>query len=502
MIRMDPAEDSMSPDRSPRIHVGILGAAKVRFRLNGRYRIPGRIESLSGICEASLRNGCIEARVGEQRITSCDQPTSNDQPPSSDPEGSRGPAFSSDPVTSRRGASSRLPSASPGEIRFDPEEIRTAYFELSDVVIGIGFHWEQKENQKFRGTLVLKISDHRIQVINEIPLERYLASVISSEMSADSSPELLKAHAIMSRSWLLAQIGKRDRAEGPGSRPEGMRETEDELIRWYDREDHEDFDVCADDHCQRYQGITRAHNPEVVRAVNGTAGEVLFYGNTICDARFSKCCGGVTERFESCWEELPHPYLQSVPDSQETGAGQQPSLKDEANAEKHIRSRPEAFCNTTDVKLLRRVLNDYDLDSKDFFRWKVTYHQDELSALIREKSGRDFGKIINLVPVERGPSGRLISLRIEGSKKTMTIGKELEIRRWLSRTHLYSSAFTVDREDLRKQVPGTFILHGAGWGHGVGLCQIGAAVMAGRGYSYREILTHYFRNADIRKQYG
>jgi stage II sporulation protein D len=505
---MNTEEMHMSQDRSPRIHVGIVRAEKIRFYLNGRYRAALHERAWSGKAEASIRHGHIEVRGPGERIIS-GAPGITAGPEASSATGdspardsSHTPDASRSPDGSYSAGNSYAADHSHDVIRFDPEDEESACFELSGVVIGIGFHWEQEEDQKFQGSLVLKVLDDRIQVINEISLERYLVSVISSEMSANSSPEFLKAHAIISRSWLMAQIEKRDAPVRPGNGYVQTRETGDELIRWYDREDHQEFDVCADDHCQRYQGITRAHNPEVTAAVKGTAGEVLLYGNRICDARFSKCCGGVTELFENCWEDVPHPYLQSVPDRPGSRKAILPGLENEASAEAYIQSRPEAFCNTTDVRLLRQVLNDYDLASKDFFRWKVSFTQEEFAALIRGKSGIDFGEIIDLVPVERGASARLVRLKISGTKRTMTIGKELEIRRWLSPSHLYSSAFTVRREEFRGRVPGRFILHGAGWGHGVGLCQIGAAVMADRGYTNRQILGHYYRNATIRKRYG
>ena len=270
------------------------------------------------------------------------------------------------------------------------------------------------------------------------------------------------------------------------------------LIRWYDREDHELFDVCADDHCQRYQGITRASNPIVREVIKETRGEVLMDNDTICDARFSKCCGGVTEKFENCWEPVPHSYLTALRDG-ETPA--YPDLTDEREAEQWIRTSPEAFCNTTDKEILSQVLNNYDQETTDFYRWKVEYTQEELSGLIHRKTGMDFGPIIDLVPLERGSSGRITKLKIVGVRRSFTIGKELEIRRTLSETHLYSSAFVVDKKDIRLDIPSRFILTGAGWGHGVGLCQIGAAVMGAKRYSYRKILTHYFPGASIEKRY-
>jgi SpoIID/LytB domain protein len=280
-----------------------------------------------------------------------------------------------------------------------------------------------------------------------------------------------------------------------------IHDTEEEYIRWYDREDHDDFHVCADDHCQRYQGITRAQNPEVVKAVRETSGEVLVYGGKICDARFSKCCGGVVETFENCWEPITHPYLLRVDDNPANAPINTADLTMEEHAVNHITSDPQAFCNTHDAELLRMVLNDYDLTSNDFYRWSKTYTQDEIGELIRRKSGRDFGKIIDLVPVERGVSGRLVKLKIMGTSQTLIVGKELEIRRWLSESHLYSSAFVVKKEDVNDGIPAKFILRGAGWGHGVGLCQIGAAVMASKGYTHQEILQHYFVDANLEKRY-
>ncbi len=274
---------------------------------------------------------------------------------------------------------------------------------------------------------------------------------------------------------------------------------ENEIIRWYDREDHTIFDVCADDHCQRYQGITKASSRQVADAVRATRGQVLAYDDgEICDARFSKCCGGVTEEFQYCWENTPKPYLLAVRD----GTGTMPhDLTKEANAEEWIRSAPDSFCNTSDRKVLSQVLNDYDQETPDFYRWHVTYTQEELAALIKEKTGTDFGGIVDLVPVERGKSGRICRLKIVGTKATLTIGKELEIRRTLSKSHLYSSAFVVDKEGSKDGLPERFVLTGAGWGHGVGLCQIGAAVMGEQGYGYDRILLHYYRGADIKKLY-
>ncbi len=391
-----------------------------------------------------------------------------------------------------------------GHIYWNGERYKELYFEnetdeasftIKNVVIGVNFHWERKEDQIFQGNLKLIVENEKITAINIINVENYLISVISSEMSPTASLELLKAHAVISRSWLLAQIEKnRNIAEGQ-THYSAFIETQDEIIRWYDREDHTNFDVCADDHCQRYQGITRASvNIDTVKqAVNNTGGQVLEYDGKICDARFYKCCGGVTEEFQNCWEDIQYPYLSVLRDNE--NSNNIPDLTQEKNAIDWIKNRAEAFCDTTDKKILGQVLNNYDQETKDFYRWQITYSQQKLSELVYKRSGIDFGTIEELIPIQRGTSGRIIRLKIIGSKKTLTIGKELEIRRILSTSHLYSSAFIVEKKD------DDFILTGAGWGHGVGLCQIGAAVMGEKGYLYNQILLHYYRGATLKKLY-
>jgi stage II sporulation protein D len=384
---------------------------------------------------------------------------------------------------------------------FEPVRYHEAYFDLNDVTIGINFHWERKEDQRFKGSLQIIIEDEKLTAINILPLEDYLISVISSEMSATSSMELLKAHAITSRSWLLAQIDKCKKLQHPENSYQSISETPTTYIRWYDREDHLNFDVCGDDHCQRYQGITRQLTPLVEQAIAETRGMLLMDGENICDARFSKSCGGITETFENVWEPEVHPYLQSIVDNPALSEGFDADLTKEEAADKWIRQSPEAFCNTRDKEVLTQILNDYDQETKDFFRWKVTYQQAALAELIARKSGRDFGAIVDLIPIERGKSGRLKKLKIVGTKLTLIIGKELEIRKTLSESHLYSSAFVVDKQNVSNGIPGEFTLTGAGWGHGVGLCQIGAAMMGAKGYKYDEILMHYFRGAHISKEY-
>ena len=445
--------------KQPNVNVGIVSGQKIHFSLNKPYLAKG------------------EMVTGEQEV-----------------------AFSEGGILWNGNQYSSL--------TFHPQSA-DASFSLSDVTIGVNFHWERKETQTFLGTLHFVVESDKICAINELPVERYLESVISSEMSATSSLELLKAHAVISRSWLLAQMKKRREVAESGNNFFSFVKKDDRLIRWYDREDHTIFDVCADDHCQRYQGITKETSPHVAEAIRQTKGQILMDGDDICDARFSKCCGGVTEEFQYCWEDTPKNYLSSVRDiiqgvkSAGTAApAPLPSLQDEAAADAWIRSNPPAFCNTTDKKILSQVLNDYDQETADFYRWKVTLTQEKLQQLLDEKLKMSFGDIIDLQAEERGKSGRISKLRIVGTEKTFVIGKELEIRRALSDTHLYSSAFVVDRCDIdEKGVPQRFDIIGAGWGHGVGLCQIGAAVMGEEGFDYDAILLHYYQGAEIKKVY-
>ena len=387
------------------------------------------------------------------------------------------------------------------QLTFHPQSA-DASFSLSDVTIGVNFHWERKETQTFLGTLRFVVESDKIVAINELPVEKYLESVISSEMSATSSLELLKAHAVISRSWLLAQMKKRREVAESGNNFFSFTKKEDTLIRWYDREDHTLFDVCADDHCQRYQGITKETSPHVAEAIRQTKGQILMDGEEICDARFSKCCGGITEEFQYCWEDTPKTYLTAVRDIALGVEHTLPNLINEEEAEKWIRFNPPAFCNTQDKKILSEVLNDYDQETVNFYRWKETLSQEKLQQLIADKLKMNLGAILDMKAVERGKSGRISKLQIIGTEKTFTIGKELEIRRTLSDSHLLSSAFVVDKYDKDEQgVPQRFELIGAGWGHGVGLCQIGAAVMGEQGYHYDAILLHYYQGAEIKKLY-
>lgn len=445
--------------KQPNVNVGIVSGQKIHFSLNKPYLAKG------------------EMVTGEQEV-----------------------AFSEGGILWNGNQYSSL--------TFHPQSA-DASFSLSDVTIGVNFHWERKETQTFLGTLHFVVESDKICAINELPVERYLESVISSEMSATSSLELLKAHAVISRSWLLAQMKKRREVAESGNNFFSFVKKDDRLIRWYDREDHTIFDVCADDHCQRYQGITKETSPHVAEAIRQTKGQILMDGDDICDARFSKCCGGVTEEFQYCWEDTPKNYLSSVRDIiqgvKSVGSAAPaplPSLQDEAAADAWIRSNPPAFCNTTDKKILSQVLNDYDQETADFYRWKVTLTQEKLKQLLDEKLKMNFGDILDLQAEERGKSGRISKLRIVGTEKTFVIGKELEIRRALSDTHLYSSAFVVDRCDIdEKGIPQRFDIIGAGWGHGVGLCQIGAAVMGEEGFDYDAILLHYYQGAEIKKVY-
>ena len=385
------------------------------------------------------------------------------------------------------------------ELLFEPTDAHSS-FTLEDVTIGVNFHWERKEAQTFLGKLRFIVEDNNICAINELPVETYLTSVISSEMRATSSLELLKAHAVISRSWLLAQMEQRKAENNNVEKQPSFFKTDEEIVRWYDREDHKRFDVCADDHCQRYQGITKAANKHVVEAIQQTAGEILTRHGEICDARYSKCCGGAVEEFQYCWENIKKPYLQALPDAL-PDTTPLPDLTDEAVACQWILSSPNAFCNTTEQKVLSQVLNDFDQETTDFYRWNQTYSQAEVKQLLEEKLEVQFGDIIDLVPLSRGKSGRIYRLKIVGKEHTLIIGKELEIRRALSKSHLYSSAFIVEKADIKDGVPQKFIIKGAGWGHGVGLCQIGAAMMGKQGYRYEEILLHYYKGAEITKAY-
>jgi stage II sporulation protein D len=376
--------------------------------------------------------------------------------------------------------------------------INGATFTLHGVTIGINFHWERQEDQTFAGDVrFVTTPEGSLTVINEIGVEDYLKSVISSEMSAEAPVELLRAHAITSRSWLVAMLNKQAQAKNVGVPPVRSSETESEIVRWYDREDHSLFNVCADDHCQRYQGISKIISENAWKAVEDTRGQLLVHQNQVCDARFYKACGGLTENFENTWEDVAVPYLRTVSD-----APQEYSSKTaEPDAREWILSSPEAYCNTSDVAILKQILPSFDQETTDFFRWRVDYQREELERIVLKRSGIDFGTITALVPLQRGPSARITRLKIVGTKRTLIVGKELEIRRWLSRSHLYSSAFVVDAERDANGTPVRFTLYGAGWGHGVGLCQIGAAVMAAKGKSAEEIVLHYFPGASLQKLY-
>lgn len=444
--------------QEPLIRVGILTDKEINFELYGEFKSNLSSEVFSGIFKASL---------GENGIV-CEN---------------NGKTYNSK------------------ELKFEPKDPKTESFLIKDVVIGVKFHWERKEKQRFVGSLNIIQENDNITAVNILPIEKYLTSVISSEMSAKCSLQLLKAHAIISRSWLLAQIEKSNSLQSKGEYNTTYK-TEEEYIKWYDREDHKNFDVCADDHCQRYQGITKIFTNIARQAIDETYGVALIDNNTICDARYSKSCGGISEAFENVWEPEKLNYLSSIIDYKYEPENFNLDFTEEVNAKKWIKGNPAAFCNTNDPKVLTQILPNFDQETKDFYRWKVEYSQKEISELIKEKSGIDFGDIIDLIPIERGYSSRLIKLKIVGTKKTLIVGKELEIRRWLSKSHLYSSAFFVEKGAVEKNIPSSFTLIGAGWGHGVGLCQIGAAVMAEQGFKFDEILLHYFKGASIKKLYS
>ena len=423
----------MLPREEPFINVGIVTDKKISFELYGDFSVFGFKDSFSGAFMSELKDDMIVCKSSKHKL---------------------------DVIN---------------EIEFIPSDPVSESFLLRDVIIGKKFHWERKEKQRFIYSLLLKKVGEKIIAINRIPLERYLTSVISSEMSAKSSIELLKAQAVIARSWVLAQISRSAELKDKSEVHETALQFKDELIKWYDREEHEFYDVCADDHCQRFQGVTK-----IISEASFTAVEQ-------------------TESFENVWEPVKHPYLTSIVDYKFEPENFDLDFSDEDNSTRWIEGYPPAFCNTSDAKILSHILLDYDRETKDFFRWKVEYSQDELVSLLQEKIGIDFGNIVDLIPVERGYSARLVKMKIIGTKKTLTIGKELEIRRVLSKTHLYSSAFIVEK--IGQNIPDKFILHGAGWGHGVGLCQIGAAVMAEKGYNFDEILLHYFKSSQLKKIY-
>ena len=442
----------------PEIHVGIMSSDVIIFELNGDYFINTTTEYITGLCHIHY----IDER-------SCNLLVGNES------------------------KNFALP------VMFTPQHAHNS-FELRGVTIGINFHWERKESQLFTGQLKFMEESRILTAINIVPLEDYLRSVISSEMSATSSPELLKAHAVISRSWLMAQVEQRKKIKNGINNPV-LLQSDTEHIRWYGREDHQNYDVCADDHCQRYQGITRTTTKAVDDAINRTYGQVLVYEDEICDARYSKCCGGITEKYENVWETTVHAYLTKVIDNIAEPRNYDTRLDTEEKALRWIKDSPEAFCNTRDIDILNQALNNYDQETANFYRWQVSIGQDELIRLLNQKINLNVGKVIDLVPVERGESGRLIRLLIKGTDRSVIIGKELEIRKALSSTHLYSSAFVVEKSDIEHGIPQTFVLYGAGWGHGVGLCQIGAAVMAEQQFTYVQILQHYFRGASLEKKY-
>lgn len=447
----------MIPPKEPLIYVGILSAQKIEFELYGDFQVAGFENRYGGRFIAEIENGIIVCRNDNHKLTSGDQ------------------------------------------IIFEPFDPVSESFLIKDVVIGADFHWERREKQRFIYSLKIIKDEDNLVAINVIPLERYLVSVISSEMSAKSSLELLKTQAVVARSWVMAQVFGGNEKVKQHEKAGTFIESEGEVIKWSNRTAHKLFDVCADDHCQRFQGVTKITSETAREAISQTRGIVLLSDEQICDTRYSKCCGGITEFFENVWEPVKHSYLSSHIDYKFEPENYNTDLSREINAQRWILGNPPAFCNTTDSTILSTFLIDYDRETKDFYRWTVEYEQDEISEIVNSKLGLDFGEIIDLIPGQRGGSGRLITLKIVGSKKAMTIGKELEIRRALSKTHLYSSAFIIEKGS--EKIPAKFTIRGAGWGHGVGLCQIGAAIMAESGYMFDEILLHYYANVQLKRIY-
>lgn len=443
-------------NQEPQVRVGILSAPSLHFTLTGLYEGPEG-ELMSGAFEAQISDSGLTFSLGDKKYTS---------------------------------------------VEFRPTSYVGDTFELEGVTIGVDFHWQRKENQRFRGALRIIVADGKLTAINIVNVEDYLVSVISSEMSSTSSLALLRAHAVISRSWVLSMMSRSDKPLPTAAKRPDVRALNPgpSLIDYRDREDHLNFDVCADDHCQRYQGVSRVSTPVAAGAVADTHGEVLTYQGELCDTRFSKCCGGVFERFETCWDDEPRPYLQARRDG--VNPFDYPDLMREDEARQWILGAPEAFCNTSDKRVLSQVLNGYDRETPDFYRWTERLSREKIADLLRRRLNMDFGQIKDLVPLTRGTSGRIRELKIIGTKCELIIGKELTIRRALSESHLYSSAFIVETSERDADgVPDSFTLHGAGWGHGVGLCQIGAAIMGERGYSYDEILRHYYINADLTRLY-
>lgn len=447
-------------EKEPWISVGILTETQIKFELYGIFSVSDQSKQFSGIYTADISNGKIVVTGEKNKFE-----------------------FKN-------------------EVIFEPNDPVSESFLIRDVTIGVKFHWERKEKQRFTHTMKLAIDKDKITAINIVPIEKYLTSVISSEMSAKCSLEMLEATAVVSRSWLLAQIEKSKSLKAQKVKYQSEFRTDEELIKWYDREDHELFDVCADDHCQRYQGVTKVTTGVAKNAVDRTRGIVILSEDKILDARFSKSCGGISESFENVWEPVKQKSLRAIFDYKFETDQFKTDFTIEDNAVKWILGNPPAFCNTSDPKILNQILLDYDQETKDFYRWKVEYTQQEISRMIHENTGIDFGDILDIIPIERGDSARLIRLQIVGSKTKLILGKELEIRRVLSTTHLYSSAILIEKVGKDSEIPEKFILRGAGWGHGVGLCQIGAAVMAEQGYQFDEIVLHYFRDADLKKIYN
>lgn len=440
----------------PRVRVGILSSRKIKFTLTGLYTLPDG-QMVSGTQEVGISDSGMTVIWNGTGYTSLD---------------------------------------------FEPTSYLGDSFEIEGVTIGVDFHWERKENQRFRGALRIIVSNGQLTAINVINVEDYLVSVISSEMSSTSSLPLLRAHAVISRGWVLSMMNRGDEPLPPATKNKALRALNPgpATIKYWDREDHADFDVCADDHCQRYQGISRIFTPAAAGAVADTRGEVLTFDGQLCDTRFSKCCGGVFELFETCWDDETRPYLRPGRDA--VDLSDYPDLTVEENARKWILGTPSAFCNTSDRRVLSQVLNGYDRETPDFYRWTEELSQEKITRLVADRLGEDLGAIRSLIPLTRGSSGRIRELKIVGTKGERIIGKELMIRRTLSDSHLYSSAFVVDTPETGSDgIPRRFILHGAGWGHGVGLCQIGAAIMGERGYSYSEILSHYYASATLTKLY-
>jgi SpoIID/LytB domain protein len=338
-----------------------------------------------------------------------------------------------------------------------------------DVPVGTGYHWEQKEDRTYPETMIFLLDvNGKLAAVNAVPVETYLEGVVPSEMHPNFPEEALKAQAVAARSKALANLG---------------------LVHSADP-----FDFCSDVHCQVYGGLSKTA-ASANRAVKKTAGLVLWEGGKIIDAVYGGVCGGHTEDVDKAWRTAPKRHLQGIADGPRQLKRYEP-LDDESNVRSWIQDSPPSYCNT-----LTGSLPDALNYTKKYFRWEVTLPQDELRSQIERRLGRNLGAVRDLIPISRGVSGRITKLKIVGTNGEQIVEGELNVRKCLSSTTLWSSCFIVERKDGGSAPPESFTLRGAGWGHGIGMCQTGAAIMALKGYGFDRILKHYYKNVRIKKLY-